>query len=72
LQNEEFHILYCSANIIRVIRAGHVAWAGGKRNVNKALVGKGWRKETTSKTLVQREDTLKMELLNRMERDSSR
>jgi hypothetical protein len=44
--NEEFHDLYFSPNIVRVIKsrrmrwAGHVARMGEKRGVYKGLVGK--------------------------------
>jgi hypothetical protein len=46
LRKEELHKLYASPNIIRVIKARRMLWAGdlarmGKmRNVNKTLVGK--------------------------------
>jgi hypothetical protein len=46
LHNEEFHNLYSSPNIIRMIkskrmrRAGHVARMGKKRNAYRILVGK--------------------------------
>jgi hypothetical protein len=46
LHNEEFHNLYSSPSIIRIIKsrrmkwAGHVARMGEKRNVYRLLVGK--------------------------------
>ena len=46
LQNEELNDLYCSPNIVRVIKlrrmrwAMHVARMGEMRGVNRALVGK--------------------------------
>jgi hypothetical protein len=46
LHNEEFHDLYSSPNIIRIIKsrrmrwAGHVARMGEKRNTYRLLVGK--------------------------------
>jgi hypothetical protein len=46
LDNEEFHNLYSSPNIIRMIKsrrmrwAGHVARTGEKRNAYRILVGK--------------------------------
>jgi hypothetical protein len=46
LHNEEFHNLYSSSNIIRIIKlrrmrwAGHAARMGEKRNVYRLLVGK--------------------------------
>jgi len=46
LHNEELNDLYCSPNIVRVIKwrrmrsAGHVARVGEERGVNRVLVGK--------------------------------
>jgi hypothetical protein len=46
LHNEELHPLYCSLNIVRVIKSrrmrwtGHVAWMGEKRRMYRVLVGK--------------------------------
>ena len=46
LNNEELNDLYCSPNIVRVIKsrrmrwAGHVARMGEKRGVYRVLVGK--------------------------------
>jgi hypothetical protein len=46
LHNEEFHILYSSQSISRMIKsrgmrwAGHVARMGAKRNAYRILVGK--------------------------------
>jgi len=46
LHNEELNDLYCSLNIVRVIKsrrirwAGHVARMGGERGVNRVLLGK--------------------------------
>jgi hypothetical protein len=46
LPSEELNDLYCSSNIIRVIKsrrmrgAGHVARMGERRGVNRVLVGK--------------------------------
>jgi hypothetical protein len=45
LHNEELHDLYCSPNIIRIIKsrrmrwAGHVAQMGEKRNAYRILLG---------------------------------
>jgi hypothetical protein len=46
LHNKEINVLYCSPNIVRVIKwgrmrwAGHVARMGEERGVYRALVGK--------------------------------
>jgi hypothetical protein len=46
LHNEELHDLYCSSNIVRVIKsrrmswAGHVARIGQRRDAYRVLVGK--------------------------------
>jgi hypothetical protein len=46
LHNEELNDLYCSTNIVQVIKArrigwaGHVASMGEKRGIYKVLVGK--------------------------------
>jgi hypothetical protein len=46
LHNEEINVLYCSPNIVRVIKsrrmrwAGHVARMGEERGVHRVLVGK--------------------------------
>jgi hypothetical protein len=56
LHNEEFNDLYCSPNIVRVIKsrrmswAGHVARLGEGRGVYRILVGKPEEKETTGET----------------------
>jgi len=50
LHNEELNDLYCSPNIVRVIKsrrmrwAGHVACMGEEREVYRVLVGKPERK----------------------------
>ena len=53
LLNEVLSDLYCSPNIVWVIRSmrwvGHVARMGGEERLNRVLVGK----ETTWKTLAQ-------------------
>jgi hypothetical protein len=54
--NKDFHDLYSSPNIIRVIKlwkmrwAGHVARMGETRSAYRVLVGKPEGKETTWKT----------------------
>ena len=58
LHNQELNDLYCSPNILRMIKsrimrwAGHVARMGERRGVYKVLVGKRG-KETTGETQVQ-------------------
>jgi hypothetical protein len=42
--------------------AGHVACVGEERKVNKVLVGKPQRKETTRKTKRKWEDAIRMDL----------
>jgi hypothetical protein len=56
LHSEELSDLYCSRNIIRVIKSrrmrwpGNVAHMGERRVASRVLVGKPERKETTWKT----------------------
>ena len=53
LHNKELNDLYCSPNIVRVIKsrrkrwAGHVARMGEERGVYRVLVGETGGKETT-------------------------
>ena len=53
LHNEELNDLYCSHNIVRLIKwrrmrwAGHVARVGEEREVCRALVGETGGKEAT-------------------------
>ena len=51
LHHEELNDLYCSSNIVRVMKsrrmrlAGHVARMGERRGVSRVLVGKpGWKR----------------------------
>ena len=68
LHNEELNILYCSPNIVQLIKsrrmrcAGHVARMGERRGVYRVLVGKpeGWR--TLGSPWHRWEDNLKMDL----------
>jgi hypothetical protein len=56
LHNEEFHELYSSPSIIRIIKSRRIRWAdhvarmGKKRNAYRLLLGKPEGKETTRKT----------------------
>jgi hypothetical protein len=56
LHNEEFNDLYCSPEIVRVVKsrrmwwAGNVARMGEGRGVHKVLVWETWGKETTGET----------------------
>ena len=57
LHNEELNDLYCSPNIVRVIKsrrmsgAGHVALMGEERGVYRGLGGETGKKETTGQAL---------------------
>jgi hypothetical protein len=68
LHNEEFHNLYSSPNIIRVIksrrmrRAGHVARKGEKRNAYRILVGKPEGKRTLGRPRHRWVDNIKMHI----------
>ena len=56
LHNEELNDLYCSPNIVRVIKSrrmrwvGHVARMGEERGMYRVLVGETGGKETTWET----------------------
>ena len=56
LHNEELNVLYCSPNILRVIKSRRMRWArhvarmGEERGVYRVLVGETGRKETTGET----------------------
>jgi hypothetical protein len=68
LHNDEFHSLYSSPNIIRVIKsrrmrwAGHMACIGEGRGVYRALVGKPEVKRPPRRPRRKWEDNSKMEL----------
>jgi hypothetical protein len=68
LHNEELHNLYCSPNIIRIIKsrrmrlAGHVARMGEKRNAYRILVGKHEGKRPLGRPGHRWEDNIKMDL----------
>jgi hypothetical protein len=55
LHNEELNYLYCSPNIVRVIKSRRMRWVGhvarmGRRVAYRVLVGKREEKDTTSET----------------------
>jgi hypothetical protein len=65
LHNEEFHNLYSSSNIIRMIKSrwmtwvGHVARMGKMRNAYKILVGKPEGKKPLRRPMHKWEDNVK-------------
>jgi len=67
LHNEELNDLYCSANIVRVIKSrrmrwlGHVARMGEGRGVYRVLVGKSEGKRPLGRTRRRWEDNIKMD-----------
>jgi hypothetical protein len=69
LHNEEFHNLYSSPSIIRIIKsrrmrwAGHVARMGERRNVSRLLVGKPEGKRPHGRPRRRWIDNIKMDLL---------
>ena len=68
LHNEELNDLYCSANIVRVIkerrmrRAGHVARMGERRSVYSVLVRNPEGKRPLGRHMRRWEDNIKMDL----------
>jgi hypothetical protein len=68
LHNEELKNLYCSPNIVRVIKSrrmrwtGHVARMGESRGVYRDLVGKPEGKRLLGRTRRRWEDNIKMYL----------
>jgi len=68
LHNEELNDLYCSTNIVRVIKsrrmrwAGHVARMGERRGVYRVLVGKPEGKSPAGRPRHRWEDNIKMDL----------
>jgi len=68
LHNEELNDLYCSPNILRVIKSrimrweGHVARMGEKRDVYRVLVGKPEGKRPLGRPRRRWEDNIKMDL----------
>jgi hypothetical protein len=69
LNNEEFNDLYCSPNIISVIKsrrmkwAGHVARMGERKGVYRILVGKPEGRRPLGTPSHRWEDNIKMNLL---------
>jgi len=68
LHNEELNDLYCSPNIVRVIKsskkrqAGYVARMGERRGVYRVLVGKPDGKRPLGRPRRRWEDNIKMDL----------
>ena len=68
LHNEQLNDLYCSPNIVRVIKlrrmrwAGHVARMGERRGVYRVLVGKPEGKRPLGRPRRRWEDNIKMDL----------
>jgi len=68
LQNEELNDLYCSPNIVRVMKsrrmgwAGHVARMGERKGVYRVLVGKIEGKRPLGRPRRRWEDNIKIEL----------
>jgi len=68
LINEELNDLYCSPNIVRVIKsrrmrwAGHVARMGERSGVYRVLMGKPEGKRPVGRPRLRWEDNIKMDL----------
>ena len=68
LHNEEFNDLYCSPNIVRVIKSRRMRWAGHVarmeegRGVHKILVGKPEEKRPLGRPRCRWGDNIKMDL----------
>jgi hypothetical protein len=69
LHNEELHNLYCSPNIIRIIKSRRMRWAehvarmGDNRNVYRLLVGKPKGKRPLVRPRRRWIDNIKMDFL---------
>ena len=68
LHNEEFNDLYCSPNLVRVIKtriirwAGHVASMGERKGVYRVFVGKPEGKRPLGRPRLRQEDNIKMDI----------
>jgi hypothetical protein len=68
LLNDELHSLYCSPNIVRVIKSrrmrwvGHVARMGEGRGVYRFLIGRPESKRPLRRPRSRWEDNIKMDL----------
>ena len=68
LHNEELNDLYCSPNIVRVIKSRRMGWAehvgrmGERRGEYRVFVGKPDRKRTLGRARSRWEDNIKMDL----------
>jgi len=68
LHNEEINDLYCSPNIVRVIKSGRMRWAGHvasmgeRRCVYRVLVGKPEEKSSTGRRMRRWDDDIKIDL----------
>jgi hypothetical protein len=68
LHNEELSELYCSPNIVRVIKSrrmrweGHVACVGERRGVYRVLVGNPQEKRQLGRSRRRWDDNIKMDL----------
>ena len=68
LRNEKLNDLYCSPNIVRVMKSrrmrwvGHVARMGDRRGVYRVLVGKPEGKRPLGRPRRRWEDNIKMDL----------
>ena len=68
IHNEELNDLYCSPNIVRVIKSRRMRWAGHVarmeegRGVHKVLVGKPEGKRPLGRPRCRWEDNIKMDL----------
>jgi len=68
MHNEELNDLYCSPNIVRVIKSRRMRWAehvarmGGERKVYRVLVGKPERKRPLGRPRRRWVDNIRMDL----------